>query len=375
MRTQLALIALICGLFAAPAAAQNSASGFKLPEGATEPATRPQGPVDDTGIVPVGPRVIRTEPEQRAATTTAPAPRQTPPAQPQAEPVAQPAVSPSPRPAAPRATAPAGQTAVITPPTETPGQQVPPPASPPADVPAAQDLPAPATPITTPPAAPVTEASPINTALPQWVLWLAGALALAALLLALIAFGRRRAELRPVPEIERPVVDHAGLPISTREAPQFTARFDVQGFTRSMMMVTVKFSLQIANRSGSAMRNVRIAADLVSARSQLPMEQQVATPATDLAHMAEIERIGPQQSRSIEGTLTLPLAQVEPFFQGKTPLFIPLARLRVDCEGAEPQLQTYIVGMGSALTVGKVQPIALNTAPGSLQGVMARAIN
>lgn len=373
MRTQLGLIALICGLFAAPVAAQNSASGFKLPEGPTEPAARPQGPVDDTGIVPVGPRVIRTEPEQRAATTTttAPAPRQTPPAQPQAEPVAQPAVSPSPRPAAPRATAPAGQEAVITPPTEAPGQQVPPITTPPADLPATQDLPASAS----QPAAPADETSPSDIPLPQWVLWLAGALALAALLLALIAFGRRRAELRPVPEIERPVVDHAGLPISTREAPRFTARFDVQGFTRSMMMVTVKFSLQIANRSGSAMRNVRIAADLVSARSQLPMEQQVATPATDLPHMAEIERIGPQQSRSIAGTLTLPLAQVEPFFQGKTPLFIPLARLRVDCEGAEPQLQTYIVGMGSALTVGKVQPIALNTAPGSLQGVMARAIN
>lgn len=212
--------------------------------------------------------------------------------------------------------------------------------------------------------------------LPQWIWWLAGLLGLVVAALGLVAWLRRRAELRPPPEIEQPIiVEPTTAALAAREQPQFAIRFDVQGFTRSMMMVTVKFSLQISNRSDIAMRDVRIAADLVSARRQLPMEQQVATTVTELAHKAEIERIGPQQSRSITGTLQLPMAEVEPFFQGKTPLFVPLARLRVECERVEPQLQTYIVGMGSAMTVGKVQPIPLNTPPGSIQGIMARALN
>ena len=378
MRNIVFPIALAFGLIAAPAVAQTAARDFTLPQGPTQPESRPQGPVDDTGIIPVGPRVIRTEPEQ-PVTSNAPS-EVTQPTTAQNQPDTRPQTAPAPSPGPARTTTSEPRPTPVTAPRE-PGED--------AVVPMTQEdvpeqsvkLPSDTQPdisATTgmPEMGETTEESSFFTSpLPQWVLWLAAALGLAALLLGLIAFLRRRAELRPPPEIERPVVSMPAPAVIPANELRFTARFDVQGFTRSMMMVTVKFSLSIANRSDIAMRDVRICADLVSARRQLPMEQQVATESIELPQVAEIERIGPQQARSVKGTLQLPVDSIEPFFQGKTPLFVPLARLCVECAGAEPHLQTYVVGMGSVVSVGKVSPIPLNTPPGNVQGVMARALD
>lgn len=215
---------------------------------------------------------------------------------------------------------------------------------------------------------------PLITPLPLWVLWLACGLGLGAIALGLLAW-RRRAGRPAVPDIEPPLAPNATQDSKAIGAPRFTTSLEVQGFTRSVMMVTLEFAINIANRSDVAMRDVRISADLVSASRHLPMDQQVATETAILGQVAQLDRIGPNQARSTTGTLQLPVNAIAPFFQGKTPLFMPLVRLRIECTGALPHLKTYTVGIGSSMTVGKVSPIPLNTAPGGVLGVMARALD
>jgi len=370
MRTPIASIPFVAGLFAAPVAAQNSANDFKLPEGPSEPAARPQGPVDDTGIIPVGPRVIRTQSEQPAASTPA-AEEQEPP------PRTQPEARRSPVPTAIPATHPetastATEAEVISVPAtveEEPESAEIPPVIGQSDAPAGASIPEEAQTTVA-----EDESGTLSTPLPLWVLWLAGVLGITALALGLIVFLRRRKQRAPL-LIAGPAIDKTSTLLLFNEPPRFTTRLEIQGFTRSMMMVTVKFSLQVANRSDIAMRDVRIYADLVSTRRQLPKEKQVATNKSAMELVGEIERIGPQQSRSVTGTVQLRTHDIVLFFQGKTPVFVPLIRLHVEGKDADPLLQTYAVGMGSAMAQGKVSPIPLDTNPGSVRGVMARALN
>ena len=378
MRKLLVLTSTATLAVAAPLAAQQSAQDFQLPDPSATPtpAPRAQGPVDDSGIVPVAPRVIPTD-RPTAQPTPTPQPSPTPTAAPAPQPTAtatpQPRFTSGPVPAEPRVAQPQAQ-------------------APAAQVPEAVDSAAPSAEDDSGSAA-IPGLSGGSAAIPTDVEaaatdpgnlgsdgdlpwgWIAGALiALLALVAGLIVWRRRSAAAPPV--IEKPVVASTtdAAPAAAAEKPRFVANVQVVSAQRSVMMVMVKYSLSIANRSDRAMRGLTVSADLVSARNQGGLDAQLATLATELPASSSIERIGPHQTQTVTGTLQLALQEVEVLRQGSIPMFVPLLRVRVEGENIDPFVETYAVGVGNAGAGTKLHPLPLNGPPGSYDGVRAKPL-
>lgn len=378
-------IALAAALIASPLAAQQRVQDFTLPPNPT-PTPTVEGPADDAGPVPIAPRVIPTD-----SPTPSPTPRPSPIPSPtgnaavptgQESPASRsPTTTPSPTSATPAARStpsPAPAQAAPDPATTQPAQQ---PAGP-AESPSALDglpqfTPEPIAPAT-PDIADAASAEKGSLSLPQWWPWAAGLLL--ALLLGILggwAMARRRAN-RPAPQIEPPIVDQGGIgpgASPAAEKARIVATLEVERLTRSMMALTLNFRVTIANRSDRAVRDLAVSADMVSARRNLPVEQQVATIAAQLPPIATVERVGPHQSAVVSGELRLPISEIELFQQGQVPLCVPLARLRVDSPQVEPFLRTFLIGLGTGSVGARVHPLPLNGPPSGYEGAMAKALD
>lgn len=384
MKTAIALSLTAASLFmlASPAQAQQSVQDFTLPPNPT-PTPTVEGPIDDSGLVPILPRAIPSE-------TPTPTPSPT-----EAEPTSAnteagetgefPSVTASRTPVVQEIPDEPQRSRTV------PRQSAPPESAqdsrPPAEVDPAP-LQAPSRPnfnrpVETSPADPAPsfaqEAEPMANGLPDWWTWVIGLL---VTLLAGLGGGwwlAQRRNARPAPKIEPPVVGAAGTkPLDdapSTSAPSLRLTLEPEQLMRSVMMLTLHYRLIIANRSDVPLQNIRIAADLISARRAAPVEQQLATSDAKLPYSAQVDRIGPQQTATFSGQLQLPLSEIEIFQQGQTPLCVPLARFRVDAEGIETQLRTFLVGLGSNDIGGKVHPLPLSGPPGGYEGVRVRSLD
>lgn len=214
---------------------------------------------------------------------------------------------------------------------------------------------------------------------PAWWIWAAGILG--ALLVGMFGgwlFARKRAPASPG-AIERPTVKAVNLadhPAAEQIAATANLRvnLEIESLTRSLMMMTARYSLSIANRSDNALRDLKVSADLISARRDVPMEQQVASLECELPQASTIARVGPQQIGTYRGQLQLPVNEIEVFRQGQTPLCVPLVRIRLEAEGMAPQCHTFLVGIGAGHMGGRVQPLPLSGPPGGFEGVQTKRI-
>ena len=212
-----------------------------------------------------------------------------------------------------------------------------------------------------------------------WWIWAAGILG--ALLVGAFAgwlLTRKRALATPG-AIERPTVnavssadEPAAEPVAS--AANLRVNLEIESLTRSLMMMTARYSISIANRSDNAMRDLKVSADLISARRDVPMEQQVASLECELPQASTIERIGPQQIGTYRDQLQLAVNEIEVFRQGQTPLCIPLVRIRLEAEGMAPQCHTFLLGIGAGHVGGRVQPLPLSGPPGGFEGVQTKRI-
>jgi len=149
----------------------------------------------------------------------------------------------------------------------------------------------------------------------------------------------------------------------------------VDNMMRSVMMLTLKFHVELANRQDRALRDVRVQADLISAKRGLPMDQQMANAQSSLAELGQTDRIGPHQMGTLGGQLQLPLSEIEVFRQGQTPLCVPLLRLRIEAEGIEPHIHTFLIGLAALQPGGRLQPLPLSGPPGGYDGVQAKRLD
>ena len=384
MKTAIALSLTIAPLvaLASPAHAQQSVQDFTLPPNPT-PTPTVEGPIDDSGLVPIAPRAIPsetptqtpspTEAEPTAVSGETEATSDVPPITVIGTPEAReiPEVVQAPRPAPTQS---AVRESTQTP--RSPAEVEPPPLP----TPVSQELDLPVVANSVDPAPTVAqEIEPMASGLPDWWIWVAGLL---VTLLAGLGGGwwlAQRRNARPAPKIEPPVVGAAATkPLDDApsvSAPSLRLTLEPEQLMRSMMMLTLNYRLIIANRSDAPLQSIRIAADLISAKRAAPVEQQLATTSAKLPYNGQLDRVGPQQTATISGQLQLPLSEVEVFQQGQTPLCVPLARFRVDAEGIEPQLRTFLVGLGSNNIGGKVHPLPLSGPPGGYEGVRVRPLN
>lgn len=377
MKPAIALIPslLAIALINPPAFAQQRVQDFTLPPGGTptpSPTPEAAGPVDEAAGVAIPPRTIREPPP---TPTPAPATVQSPTSTPTPTPAQSPAPSPS---AAQPIVAPrtAPTNALPSQPVSTSDLNA-------SDPEPESEVITPSIALPTPePIAPSqTAETPVLAGapgLPTWWTWAAG---LVALLLAAGAggwgFARKRAVAGPAP-IEPPIVPSAGngqanaAPI---RADRLKTNIQVDNMMRSVMMLTLKFHVELANRQDRALRDVRVQADLISAKRGLPMDQQMASAQSSLAELGQTDRIGPHQMGSLGGQLQLPLNAIEVFRQGQTPLCVPLLRLRIEAEGIEPQFHTFLIGLAALQPGGRLQPLPLSGPPGGYDGVQAKRLD
>lgn len=367
--------ALIALALATPALAQQqgSLSDFQLQPAPTPTATpQVQGPVDTEGAVPVGPRVIPAAPPSPVPTTQpAPAATATPsvvlPENPS------PPVAASPRPGTPE---------------EAPSPRVAPP-TPAARMTTAPDAPIQpeVEPLPTPqeaapqqsPVPPVATATPAATGeeggAGVWPWILLGLLAAGAA--AFFLLRRAKDAKAPTPTIAPPIVKPKVAPGGAKispDGPALTINAEAVRISRSVMNVTLSYRLSITNNTDGELRDIRIGGDLVSAHGSLPVEQQLADLGTQLQPVQTVERIGPGETIPLAGDIRLPLKQVRPLRQGKSPLLVPLLRLRAESDGVDSVVHTYVVGLKPPQTGARLQPFRLDETPQGYTRIGLRAL-
>ncbi|MBT8427889.1 MAG: hypothetical protein KJO02_07655 [Erythrobacter sp.] len=370
-RIRLPLAALF---LAAPTALfAQSTRDFQLPPAPTPTASpQVQGPVDSEGSnVPARPRVIPT-----ATPTPVPTPVPTATANPAATVQPLPTSTPTPTAGVPAATTPRTVTPSAVPTNYTTTVPVQPPASLPdsdAVLPGTGseqaspegDLPAPALDV-----APQAQSEAMASEQAEW-LWPAVGGGILALLGLGYLVSRRRKNAEP-PQIERPVVAVSGA--GTVGATDLQLRAEAIKLTRSVMNATLHYRVTLLNRSGSALSNVALGADVVSAHGGVPVEQQVASSSQLLEKRHTFDRIAPGQSVRYEGTVMIPLSQARIIRQGNASLFVPLLRMRIDGAGEEVLVKTFVIGQGVS-DGGRVSPFRLDDGPRSYEPIAARALD
>lgn len=201
--------------------------------------------------------------------------------------------------------------------------------------------------------------------------WLAGALAVIVALIGARILRRRRQPkvTRPTAPAKRPAANAAEQAAAT--PLRLDCQLDITGAARSVMMFSIDYRLEVANRADRAVRDLAI-----TIRLDQPRQDSTHAPLADTAEERQtIPRIGPQQNRSITGTLRLPLAAIAPLRQGPAPLLIPLLHVTLESPDRETEQRTFVVGTPSPATMGRLQPIRLDVAPGGIAGLKAQPVN
>jgi hypothetical protein len=129
----------------------------------------------------------------------------------------------------------------------------------------------------------------------------------------------------------------------------------------TLMNATLAYRLEIVNRGLHPLTALAIGADMISAHASMTREEQLSGPGNAAGALQRIERLEPGESRVVEGEFRLPFGQIVPIRQGNAALLLPLARFRVEAEGARPVVRTFAVGQPGKGTA--LQPFRLDQGP------------
>jgi hypothetical protein len=208
----------------------------------------------------------------------------------------------------------------------------------------------------------------LQSVLPPWWPWAAGGLGgLALLTLGVMAWRRRK------PKVLRLAAPPPGdeAPDSTlHDVPPLDITVDIIAATRSVMMFTLAYRINLANRGDRAVNDLSIAAHLVSAQSGASNAPSPGAAQQTLS----LARLGPHQSRGVSGEIQLPLAQIAILRQGSAALFIPLLHVTLEGQGMTVQTRSFVVGTPSISGAGRLHPIRLDNPPGSVTGLRAQSV-
>lgn len=208
------------------------------------------------------------------------------------------------------------------------------------------------------------------TALPAWWPLAAGVMAALALLGSGAWLWARRK-----PKALGIAAPAAAPAAPADELPRLDLTLDITGATRSLMMFTLRYRLTIANRSEQAVTDLSAVIQLACARASSGARSGTAPnapPPGSAQALAQIDRVGPHQSRSITGEVQLPLSAIVPLRQGTRPLFVPLVRATIEGKHQGALTKNFVIGTPSAS--GRVHPIPLDVPAGAVDGLVAQVI-
>jgi hypothetical protein len=342
-RTVVASVVCLSALLAAPASA--ALSDFRLP-------VDPPQQSEPERVGPVAPDV----PESRApAPTPAPVPREQPP-----EAAEEPRIVLPDLPAATPAPAPTRAAAA-------PVQTQPSPAGEPVAtrtaMPDEGSLELPQAARTSGPLPAASNEAPADESGAFWPWALVALAGIAAAALAGWARLRRRpvAGLSAVPQLERPRLGPAASAATRAPAEPLQITLEPLRLSLTLMNATLAYRLEVANRGPTPIVGLAIGADMIAAHASMTREQQLSGPGDGAATVQRIERIEPGESRIVEGEFRVPFSEIVPIRQGNAALLLPLARFRLQAEGAAPVVRTFVVGQPG--TKAALQPFRLDLGP------------
>ena len=145
---------------------------------------------------------------------------------------------------------------------------------------------------------------------------------------------------------------------------------DIKSASRSLMRMSVEFTLEIANRSDQSVRDLNLAGELSSAREGAAGP----APVDRTQHLTKVDRIAPHQSRRVSGTLQLPMSEVTAIRQNGNPVVIPLIHFRLGNANQPAIKRTFVVGTPSAMNQARVHPLLFDGPPGGLPPLRAQMI-
>ena len=353
---------------------QPSLRDFQLPPEPT-PSAAPQveGPVDREGPVIIAPQVIPTaRPTTTPTSRATPATTQTPSTRASNQP-SNGAATPQSR-AATQAPAQVRTQSQATPTASLPSSVEQPQQLPPASLPdddslqSGQPTSEPALNNTAPPQAELAGAGDSGLLGIAWLWWLVAA-ALATLATAAYWFLRRRPDTAQIiaPEIRKPVVPgktasegETAAAAMTSDEPDLRVEAEAISLGRSFANATLSYSITLSNMGAQALRDVRIEADMTTAHSSLPVDQQLANTTTELPDLARIDMLVSGAAKQARGEFRLPVSQIKLIRQGKAALYVPLLRLRIHADGIEPVVKTFVIGQTQGARGSRLTPFRLD---------------
>ena len=128
--------------------------------------------------------------------------------------------------------------------------------------------------------------------------------------------------------------------------------------TRSLMAATFTCRVALVNRSDTALENVTVELDMITAHGSVPTTDQVADP-----------------DRSLPHEVRLPTAEIRIMQQGSAQLYVPLLRVRAMAEGQTPVARTFIVGTLPEEGAKKLQPFRLDEMPQTYRAIGVAALD
>ena len=147
-------------------------------------------------------------------------------------------------------------------------------------------------------------------------------------------------------------------------------RLDIKSASRSLMRMSVEFTLEIANRTDHAVRDLNVAGELSTAREGAAGP----APVDKTKHLTKVDRIAPRQSRRVSGTLQLPMSEITAIRQNGNPVVIPLVHFRLGTANQPAIKRTFVVGTPSATSTTRVHPLLFDGPPGGLPPLRAQLI-
>jgi len=211
-------------------------------------------------------------------------------------------------------------------------------------------------------------AAPEESSVWSWLPGILLALGAAAFAVWAWTLRPRRVHSTAAPEIKRPHVEPPLPAFSAAPAPSPVApvgeplqvALEPLRLSLTLMNAALSWRLQVTNRGSAPLTALTIGADMIAAHASISREEQLSGPGAALA-VQRIERLEPGESRTVEGEFRLPFGQIVPIRQGNAALLLPLARVRVEAEGAQPVVRTFVVGQPG--TGAGLQPFRLDQGP------------
>ncbi len=142
-----------------------------------------------------------------------------------------------------------------------------------------------------------------------------------------------------------------------------------------MMNATLSYQIMLRNMGTKTLTEIRVSADMVTAHGQAPVADQMASKESQLPQVAIVAEIAPRETQPLTGDIRLPVGQIRTIRQGKAHLYVPLLRVRIDGEGKDPIIRTFVVGTLPPAGQSKLLPFRLDELAQTYRNIGLRALD